>query len=59
MNKKISKKDIIKFICFVIFFVTIVITGIVFSSKIKTIFTFLLQQKAPLAIIPRALISIL
>lgn len=40
MNKKISKKDIIKFICFVIFFVTIVITGIVFSSKIKTIFTF-------------------
>ena len=40
MNKKISKKDIIKFICFVIFFVAIVITGIVFSSKIKTIFTF-------------------
>ena len=40
MDKKISKKDIIKFVCFVVFFVAIVITGIVFSSKIKTVFTF-------------------
>ena len=40
MDKKISKKDIIKFVCFIVFFVSIVITGIVFSSKIKTVFTF-------------------
>ena len=40
MDKKISKKDIIKFVCFIVFFVAIVITGIVFSSKIKTVFTF-------------------
>lgn len=40
MEKKLNKKDIIKFICFIIFFLTIVTIGIVFSSKIKTIFTF-------------------
>lgn len=40
MEKRISKKDIFKFICFIIFFLTIITLGIVFSSKIKTVFTF-------------------
>lgn len=40
MEKKLNKKDIIKFMCFIIFFLTIVTIGILFSSKIKTIFTF-------------------
>ena len=40
MNNKRPKKDIVKFICFIIFFATIFIVGIVFYSKIKTVFTF-------------------